>query len=153
MKNSKYISFNNNNDNSNELNYIHNIISNNLLNKYPWMSEKKEEDNIEDILNTLFGIEKPKPTKKIKKTVITITKQSKPNHNQFDLADILSYLNDETKDTYDYKLFDGTPVKNYGDRIQIGYDMIPLFNTNSYYNSLNYGIKKQLTDIFIYLNK
>ena len=51
---------------------------------------------------------------------------------------------------YDFKLYDGTPVKMFSDEIQIGYDLIPLTGfTREYYNSLSESTRKHIIDITI----
>ena len=54
------------------------------------------------------------------------------------------------KPMYDFKLYDGTPVKMFSDEIQIGYDLIPLTGfTREYYNSLSENTRKHIIDITI----
>lgn len=53
------------------------------------------------------------------------------------------------KKLYDFKLPDGTPVKEYQNFIQIGYNLIPKDNMYYYLNHLN---KKQENTINIFIN-
>ena len=57
-------------------------------------------------------------------------------------------------DTYDFKLPDGTPVKKFGNEVQIGLDLIPLNKlTNKMYEYLKKMNKKKIYEFYINLPK
>lgn len=82
-------------------------------------------------------------------------KSPKYDKKSFDYGDIFNALKTiynlkNEKPMYDFKLYDGTPVKMFSDEIQIGYDLIPLTGfTREYYNSLSESTRKHIIDITI----
>lgn len=82
-------------------------------------------------------------------------KSPKYDKKSFDYGDIFDALKTiynfkNEKPMYDFKLYDGTPVKMFSDEIQIGYDLIPLTGfTREYYNSLSESTRKHIIDITI----
>lgn len=110
----------------------------NVIKNNPWMAE-------------LFGTT-PKDDDRI--YVINNTKDTTYDYDEFLSA--LNYLAnlDDYKDTYDYELIDGTPIKFFGNKVQIGYDLIPLNRTYTIdmFNALKPKTKKTIIDIYIKLN-
>ena len=76
---------------------------------------------------------------------------------QFELA--MKKLDDyvkrhrDYKPLYDFKLADGTPVREYSNFIQVGYKLIPKNNYCNFYNSLSEKDKKYINNIIIVINK
>ena len=149
MTHSKY-TFDNIIENKNNSKILDDIINNNIIKNNPWLVDdlffpKKKNDGITDILNSIFNIPTPKPKKKT--TTITVELKTKKNTS---ILDMLDYILDkmQEKDDYDFVLPDGTPVKMYSDRIQVGFHTIPLFETNNFYNSLGNNTKKTIYEIY-----
>lgn len=55
------------------------------------------------------------------------------------------------KPLYDFRLADGTPVKEYGNFIQVGYKLIPKYDL-SYFNTINDEEKTIINNIIIMIN-
>lgn len=76
------------------------------------------------------------------------------NYTEFLTA--MNYLAnlEKYKDTYNFELEDGTPVKIFDDEIQIGFDLLPINKSYSYKNFLSLTPKttKTIIDIYIKLN-
>lgn len=82
--------------------------------------------------------------------------KKKIDTNYENLFKAIAFLSnyDSSKDNYDFKTDDGTPIKLFADEIQIGYDLIPLNNfTKKIYDSLSDNAKKSIIDIYITINK
>lgn len=112
------------------------IISANVINNNPWMKDLQAEND--DHITVI----------KTKNTI---------DRYDFDaFLDAMTYLAnmDTLKDTYDFELIDGTPVKLFSDEIQIGYDLIPIKNNYTYadFTALKPKAKKTIIDIYIKLN-
>lgn len=141
---------NNPSNNSNNFSAIlDNIISDNILKANPYFKE----------LHPDFGtLTSEKPTRQID-IDITYHKPSTKytfNSNSYDsLFDAIEYIYNKRKDNrfnrfYDYKLADGTPIKIFGDEIQIGYDLIPMTKfTREYYHTLPQTTRDRIIDITI----
>lgn len=73
------------------------------------------------------------------------------NKNAF--AEAFDFLLNYKKDNYDFKLYDGTPVKKFADgSIQIGYDLYyPTKQYTNIFDCLDYKAKKNIIDIYISL--
>ena len=139
----------------NDSDYLNSIINNNIVHNNPWLVDKEcfiydkptTTSIINDIFNNIGHTIKPKT----KKTTITIELHKK--NNNISLLDMIDDIINkmQLKDTYDYLLPDGTPVKYYGDRIQVGFNMIPLFKTNDYYFNLGNETKKEIYTLYTIL--
>lgn len=115
---------------------LNNNILTNVINNNPWMKKLiKTDDHI------LF-------TKK---------KNTTPYYDFDEFIEAMNYLAglNTLKDTYDYELTDGTPVKIFSDEIQIGYDLIPIKRgyTLTDYAALQPKTTKTIIDIYIKLNQ
>ena len=55
------------------------------------------------------------------------------------------------KPLYDFRLADGTPVKEYGNFIQVGYKLIPKYDL-SYFNMINDEEKTIINNFIIMIN-
>lgn len=55
------------------------------------------------------------------------------------------------KPLYDFRLADGTPVKEYGNFIQVGYKLIPKYD-RSYFNHINEEEKIIINNIIVMIN-
>lgn len=157
------ISKNNNNNtfstssNRNDSKNIDAIILSNLKSNIPYLFD---EDDDNDIITFT-----PKKTKKDiitfipkKKNTIDInisTGKTKKNGITFgEFCKAFNYLMSNEKDTYDFKLDDGTPIKIFSDEIQIGYELLPLTTgTKRIYNLLSDKRKKDVIDIYINIKK
>lgn len=130
---------------------LNDLISKNFAKKNPWFGKKKSHsDEIDEIYNAIFG--EPKKEKITTKSTMYIIEEKQTNNYDTmsidDILDIIIGLPEEKK--YDFKLDDGTPVKFYDDRIQIGYEVIPFGHTLfSYTPEKTKKIKKTITDIYI----
>lgn len=134
----------------NDSNYLNSIINNNIINSNPWLIDEEyyKSSIINDIFNNIgHTVNKPKT----KKTTITIELQKK--NNNISLLDMIDTIINkmQLKDTYDYLLPDGTPVKLYSDRIQVGFNVIPLFKTNDFYFGLGTPTKKEIYTLYTIL--
>lgn len=130
------------------------IITSNVKAKNPYLFG--EDYDLSDL-----GYSTKKPVK------INITLNKKKSCNGCPLKDIcdnsytidtfmdaVKFLNSyEGKDDYDFKLFDGTPVKFFGNTVQIGYDLYYIKNNDysSFYDMLDEPTKKNIIDIYIKL--
>lgn len=86
-----------------------------------------------------------------------ITLENTPSYDSYtDFLTAMNYLAnlEKYKDTYDFELSDGTPVKIFDDEIQIGFDLFPINKSYSYKNFLSLApkTKKTIIDIYIKLN-
>lgn len=86
-----------------------------------------------------------------------IALENTPSYDNYtDFLTAMTYLAnlDKYKDTYDFELNDGTPVKIFDDEIQIGFDLFPINKSYSYKNflALTPKTKKTIIDIYIKLN-
>jgi len=133
---------NNNTTPSNDYSKIlSDIISSNILKANPYFAD----------------IEKPKS----KKVNIDIEITKKPTYtfkdDQYEgilNAIDLFYNSLIEKDTYDFKLPDGTPVKKFGNEIQIGLDLFPLNKfTEKIYDYLKDMNKEKIYEFYINLPK
>ena len=68
-------------------------------------------------------------------------------------TDAIKFLSHYEKDDYDFKLDDGTPVKFFGNTIQIGYDLYYVKNNDysSIFDIIDEPKKKSIIDIYIKL--
>lgn len=68
-------------------------------------------------------------------------------------TDAVKFLANYNKDDYDFKLNDGTPVKFFGNTVQIGYDLYYIKDNDytSFYELLDEPKKKSIIDIYIKL--
>lgn len=75
---------------------------------------------------------------------------------QFELAmkklDDYAKLKRGYKPLYDFLLPDGTPVREYSNFIQVGYNMIPKKGYHNYFNGLSNEEKINITNIIIVIN-
>ena len=140
----------------NDSNYLNSIINNNIINSNPWLIDEEyhmyNKPTTSSIINDIFNnIEHTINKPKTKKTTITIELQKK--NNNISLLDMIDTIINkmQLKDDYDYLLPDGTPVKLYSDRIQIGFTTIPLFKTNDYYFGLGTPTKKEIYTLYTIL--
>lgn len=125
------------------------IILSNLKKTIPYLfgNNKKKTITIDLTEN------EPKRTYPI---TIDITKKSnrsnKPTFSEF--INAFNYLIYGNKDTYDYLLSDGTPIKIFDDEIQIGLD---LYDKNDapkiLFSTLSEENKKNIIDIYINIKK
>lgn len=152
---------NSSNNTANTSSYIGSIIRTNLKKAMPSLfGESKKTIVIDDIMYDTIDI-MPKKHKKID-IDITIKKNKKnrkprTSGNKFiEFANAIKFLSDmdpSYMDTADFYTSDGIPVKFFGDEIQIGYDLIPLRKSSSYYNGLSSKTKKDIIDIVINISK
>lgn len=153
MDKTKY-TFNLNNHKSNnvsDIDYLNNLINDNIVKNNPYLVDngyKVADEIANSILSEIFTYSKPKP----KKTTTTITfnlKKKEPT----DILEMLGLITNKSKieNIFDYLLPDGTPVKIFDDRIQIGFTTIPLFASNGFYSSLGETTKKHITETYIIL--
>lgn len=131
---------------------LNDLISKNFAKKNPWFGKhKSHNDEIDEIYKAIFG--EPKKEKITTKSTMYIIEENPYNNindtmSIDDIIDLIINLPEEKK--YDFKLDDGTPVKFYDDRIQIGYEVIPFGHTMfSYAPEKTKKIKKTITDIYI----
>lgn len=99
------------------------------------------------------------PKKKNKKTIdidITIPKKKmtitgKPDMMTFAKA-LAGIMKSKNRNTYDFLLDDGTPIKLFADEIQIGYELFDLDDAaRALYKMLSDNRKKEIIDIYITL--
>ena len=120
---------------------IDNIISSNVIKNNPWFATINETPKRKKDININIDI-----TRKPKKTY------TYDSIDYGDIFDAIKFIYDykREKPSYDFKLYDGTPVKMFSDEIQIGYDLIPLNNfTKAYYDLLSEDTRKHIIDIYI----
>ena len=142
----KYTFYTTNNDNKNTSNNysktLSDIIFANVLKANPYLADADE----------------PKKEKKIN-IDIEITKSPKYTYQDDQYEGILKtidlfYSSLVDGDTYDFKLPDGTPVKKFGNEIQIGLELIPLNKfTSKIYEYLKKMSKKQVYEFYVNLPK
>lgn len=120
------------------------LILSNIKSSIPYLAGKANDSET--------FIIKPKKAKKRYDIDITISKKNTKKDITFaDFIKAFAKMAAE-KDTYDFKLEDGTPIKFFGDEIQIGYDLYDL--TDGYKEIFNLtSDKKKKTIIDIYINK
>lgn len=117
------------------------IISSNIKKNNPWFADFEETPKRAKNININIDI-----TRKPKKTY------TYDSIDYGDIFDAIKFIYDykREKPSYDFKLYDGTPVKMFSDEIQIGYDLIPLNNfTKAYYDLLSEDTRKHIIDIYI----
>lgn len=131
---------------------LNDLINKSFAKKNPWFGKKEPKNDIDALIDSLLNASKPKKTTTTDTTFILF---EKPKHNNIDIIDkTIDELIDEiigmsTEKKYDFKLNDGTPVKFYDDRIQIGYDVFT-FGCPFYASpEKTKKIKKTITDIYI----
>ena len=133
------------NSRSNASKAIDALILSNLKKSFPYLGGKANDDDT-------FIIK----SKKAKKTIdidITLKKGGKKTPKKATPLGLfikaLAAMAD-AKDTYDFKLDDGTPIKIFSDEIQIGYDLYTLENGyKEIANRTSDAKKKTIIDIFI----
>uniref|UniRef100_A0AAU8B7Y3 Uncharacterized protein n=1 Tax=Dulem virus 42 TaxID=3145760 RepID=A0AAU8B7Y3_9CAUD len=123
---------------------IDDFIISNLKNTAPYIFGKKKEKTINIDIT-------PKRTTRTINIDITRTpkKTAKPTFAEF-LNAFNHLMNIHEEDTYDFLLSDGTPVKFYGDEVQIGLD---LYSIDGLFNTLSDDRKKDIIDIYINIKK
>lgn len=140
------------NNKSNNSSFIDALILSNLKNtaQYLFNTKKKKEPETKIYY---FNNEKPKNN-----INITIKKEYIPSSGisittfEKALKKIMSTSID--KDTYDFKLADGTPIKLFSDEIQIGYELLPINDATMYlYDKLSESSKNNIINLYIKLNK
>ena len=126
------------------------MINKSFAKKNPWFGKKEPKNDIDALIDSIFNASKPKKTITTDTTFILL---EEPTNNSFinktidELIDEIIGMSSEKK--YDFKLNDGTPVKFYDDRIQIGYDVFT-FGCPFYASpEKTKKIKKTITDIYI----
>lgn len=131
---------------------LNDLINKSFAKKNPWFGKKEPKNDIDELIDNLLNASKPKKTTTTDTTFILF---EEPKHNNIDIIDkTIDELIDEiigmsTEKKYDFKLNDGTPVKFYDDRIQIGYDVFT-FGCPFYASpEKTKKIKKTITDIYI----
>lgn len=131
---------------------LNDLINKSFAKKNPWFGKKETKNDIDELIDSLLNASKPKKTTTTDTTFILF---EEPKHNNIDIIDkTIDELIDEiigmsTEKKYDFKLNDGTPVKFYDDRIQIGYDVFT-FGCPFYASpEKTKKIKKTITDIYI----
>lgn len=131
---------------------LNDLINKSFAKKNPWFGKKEPKNDIDALIDNLLSAAKPKKTTTTDTTFILF---EEPKHNNIDIIDkTIDELIDEiigmsTEKKYDFKLNDGTPVKFYDDRIQIGYDVFT-FGCPFYASpEKTKKIKKTITDIYI----
>lgn len=131
---------------------LNDLINKSFAKKNPWFGKKEPKSDIDELIDSLLNASKPKKTTTTDTTFILF---EEPKHNNIDIIDkTIDELIDEiigmsTEKKYDFKLNDGTPVKFYDDRIQIGYDVFT-FGCPFYASpEKTKKIKKTITDIYI----
>ena len=141
--------------------YIDNLVLTNLKKTAPYLFGKSGNAYIidDDYIFTTndkhlesgksYSFTKKEPKKAIDITISGIKTPKKPDFLTFSKA-ITHLLGKNNRDTYDFKLDDGTPVKMFADEIQIGYELLPLNEATKYiYNALSDSRKKDIIDIYI----
>lgn len=131
---------------------LNDLINKSFAKKNPWFGKKEPKNDIDELIDSLLNASKPKKTTTTDTTFILF---EEPKHNNIDIIDkTIDELIDEiigmsSEKKYDFKLNDGTPVKFYDDRIQIGYDVFT-FGCPFYASpEKTKKIKKTITDIYI----
>jgi|WetSurMetagenome_2_1015567.scaffolds.fasta_scaffold00080_63 hypothetical protein len=131
----------NNSNNISDNNALNEMLLTNIFNKYPYMDTNKNMNlipkyNLEDIIG-IFG-DPHKTTNKDKDLYIYF------EGNNFT----------EGHDDYDFML-GNTPVKDRGDFVQVGYDLIPrkYFPMSLYMNSNHRIVNREVIDIIIKIKK
>lgn len=131
---------------------LNDLINKSFAKKNPWFGKKEPKNDIDELIDSLLNASKPKKTTITDTTFILF---EEPKHNNIDIIDkTIDELIDEiigmsSEKKYDFKLNDGTPVKFYDDRIQIGYDVFT-FGCPFYASpEKTKKIKKTITDIYI----
>lgn len=131
---------------------LNDLINKSFAKKNPWFGKKEPKNDIDELIDNLLNASKPKKTTTTDTTFILF---EEPKHNNIDIIDkTIDELIDEiigmsSEKKYDFKLNDGTPVKFYDDRIQIGYDVFT-FGCPFYASpEKTKKIKKTITDIYI----
>ena len=129
---------------------LNDLINKSFAKKNPWFGKKEPKSDIDELIDSLLNASKPKKTTTTDTTFILL---EEPTSNSFinktidELIDEIIGMSSEKK--YDFKLNDGTPVKFYDDRIQIGYDVFT-FGCPFYASpEKTKKIKKTITDIYI----
>ena len=130
---------------------LNDLINKSFAKKNPWFGKKEEpKSDIDELIDAILG-KSSKPKKTITDTTFILLEE--PTNNSFidktidELIDEIIGMSSEKK--YDFKLNDGTPVKFYDDRIQIGYDVFT-FGCPFYASpEKTKKIKKTITDIYI----
>ena len=138
---------------------LNDLINKSFAKKNPWFGKKEPKNDIDALIDSIFNASKPKKTITTDTTYILF---KEPNNNDMfanntskilfnksidELIDEIIGMSSEKK--YDFKLNDGTPVKFYDDRIQIGYDVFT-FGCPFYASpEKTKKIKKTITDIYI----
>lgn len=127
---------------------LDNIISANIKKANPYFYDLKPD----------FGTLTTSTPKKQIDIDITIG-QRKPNieytfdcNSYSDLFEAIDFIRKTKQERpfYDYKLADGTPIKFFGDELQIGFDLIPLKDfSQSYFKTLSPDTRKHIIDITI----
>ena len=131
---------------------LNDLINKSFAKKNPWFGKKEPKNDIDELIDNLLNASKPKKTTTTDTTFILF---EEPKHNNIDIIDkTIDELIDEiigmsTEKKYDFKLNDGTPVKFYDDRIQIGYDVFTLGCPFYASPEKTKKIKKTITDIYI----
>lgn len=156
MKHTFNISINKNNRPSNNnkytnSTYIDSLILSNLKKAAPYLIDDEFENENKKTTTYYFTNNKPKKNITIN---ITKTKSNKISDTEFTKALKTIFSMSDNRDTYDFKLDDGTPIKMFGDEIQIGYELLPINEATLYlYDKLSESSKKNIIDIYIKLNK
>ena len=129
---------------------LNDLINKSFAKKNPWFGKKEPKNDIDALIDSIFNASKPKKTITTDTTFILL---EEPTNNSFinktidELIDEIIGMSSEKK--YDFKLNDGTPVKFYDDRIQIGYDVFtfgcPFYASPEKTKKIN----KTITDIYI----
>lgn len=132
----------NNNSSNNYSQILDDIISANILKANPYFAE----------------FETPKKSKTINIDIeITKTPKCTIKDDQYEAvlkAIELFYSKSISKDIYDFKLPDGTPVKKFHDEIQIGYELFPLNSlTDKIYEYLKDMNKEKVIEFYVNLPK
>lgn len=117
-----------------------------ILNFAPYLKKDNKKNN------------KKEKCEKIFKEFLNTCPNNKKERTTINGIDILDFANacallsrtPNPKDTYDFELPDGTPVRIFDDEIQVGYDLIPksyLFEPTKYYDFFTPKQKKIVIDI------
>ena len=144
---------------------LNDLINKSFAKKNPWFGKKEPKNDIDELIDSLLNASKPKKTTTTDTTFILF---EEPKHNNIDIIDYIDMITpnksiidktideliDEiigmsTEKKYDFKLNDGTTVKFYDDRIQIGYDVFTLGCPFYASPEKTKKIKKTITDIYI----
>lgn len=144
-------------------NNSNNYILNRLLDSYPELVT--EEILSSKLKNDIWRITPTKNTfgpEYIKKSFTGCTYCPFAATNQFDyvgsfeaaIRRLNKYAKEKygDKQLYDFKLADGTPVKEYQNFIQVGYNIIPKENYRNYYRDLSLKDKVAINTIVVTIN-